>query len=402
MVFDTMTDRPAKRIGVVGAGGFVGTAFVERSLSRNENNVVPIIHSSGNAWRLTRWGLPVVTATLLDKDNLARALAGCTHVVNCSRGSDEVMLAGLENLLDVCAGLKVRGFVHLSSVLVYGDPPPSASTGEGADARPEPGTYGAIKLAQDNLVQRAAASGLPSTILCPPNIGGPYSSFLLGLLDAVRTDRFALLDSGDAVVNLVDVQNLCHAMELALELGSARPRRLFITDDAQTVWRDLVAPLAHLAERKSDLRTISVAALERLRDAERQQPPRSIGRSLKHLVSSDVREALRKDPLLARGELWIRRRIAGLGSRTESALRLSIEGPRQVPRIAQEKPLAVGLCAQQLRGVRHSCAAAKEVLGYEPEVSFADSMHAFERWYRSHLGMNTAEWPLLQYISRLA
>jgi len=92
----------------------------------------------------------------------------------------------------------------------------------------------------------------------------------MGLLDAIRTDRFALLDGGSAVCNLVDVQNLCHAMELALDLGSARPHRLFVTDDSQTVWRDVVAPLARLAEREGLLRDISTDVLTQIRDAERQ------------------------------------------------------------------------------------------------------------------------------------
>ena len=123
-----------------------------------------------------------------------------------------------------------------------------------------------------------------------------------------------------------------------------------------------------------------------------------MGRTLKHLVSSEVREALRRDPLLAKMDSWLRRTVGRFGTKVEDALRSSIEWPRRVVRPSDQKPLAVALCAQQLRGVRHSCERAKRDFGYRPEYSFADSMAAFEAWHRSHTGMETDAWPLLQQL----
>jgi hypothetical protein len=105
---------------VLGASGFVGAHLCERLIAAGTDEVVPVIHSSGSAWRLARRGVPLRSANLLDKHEIASALNGCTHVVNCSRGGDDVMLRGLRNLLDVCDGLRIAGFVHLSSVMVTG------------------------------------------------------------------------------------------------------------------------------------------------------------------------------------------------------------------------------------------------------------------------------------------
>jgi nucleoside-diphosphate-sugar epimerase len=387
-----------KRIAIVGASGFVGVTLLERALAREERGIVPIIHTSGNAWRLARWGVPAVAADLLDKESIARALKGCTHVVNCSRGGNEVMSKGLSNLLEVSGDLKIEGFVHLSSVLVYGDPPAPNSVTEAGDTQPESGTYGWVKLAQDAVVQRFASAGLRCSILCPPNIGGTYSPFLQGLLEAIRTDSFALVDDGNAVLNLVDVHNLCHAIECALDRCANRVQRIFVTDDELSVWRDIAAPLATLAERTAPLRRISADELRKIRDSETAAVRSSIARSLKHLVSSEVREALRKDPLLARGDAWLRRMAGRLGSKAEEALRLSIEGPVRIARPADAKPLAVSLCMQQLRGVRHSCEEAKRQLDYRPEYTVAASMRAFEKWYRAHMGMDSDAWPLLRQL----
>ena len=171
-----------------------------------------------------------------------------------------------------------------------------------------------------------------------------------------------------------------------------------MTDDEPTLWRDVVAPLSRLAQVDLPLRAISADALRRLRDADAVVPRGSMGRALKHLVSSEVREALRSHPLLAKTDSWLRRTVARFGTRAEDALRSSIEGPRRVVRSGDKKPLAVALCAQQLRGVRHSCEQAKRQLGYRPEFSFATSMAAFKAWYRAHMGMDTDAWPILRQL----
>jgi len=88
-----------RRIAVVGASGFVGSALVERLLVQGADEVVPFIHSSGNAMRLARRGIELRMLDLLDSTQVEAALSGITHVVNCSRGDEDVMLTGLRNLL---------------------------------------------------------------------------------------------------------------------------------------------------------------------------------------------------------------------------------------------------------------------------------------------------------------
>src|SRR5439155_8791005 len=182
--------------------------------------------SSGNAWRLARLGIALLAVDLLVPDEIDRALRGCTHVVNCALGSADAMVKGLQNLLAASRKNNVERFIHLSSVLVYGDPPPPESGHENAQTRPT-GTYGRIKLQQDRMVRQASRTGLPSVILCPPNVSGPYSPFLVKVLDALRAGAFALLDDGKTPCNLIDVSNLAHAIELALDRGTANGKRIF-------------------------------------------------------------------------------------------------------------------------------------------------------------------------------
>jgi nucleoside-diphosphate-sugar epimerase len=381
-----------KRVAIVGASGFVGTQLCEHLRREGHHEVVPIIHTSGSAWRLARWGMPFKVADLLDRNALALAIDGCTHVVNCSRGDDRVMLRGLENVLECSARAGVQGFVHLSSVLVYGDPPSPDSVAESA-ALPRLTGYGAIKARQDEIVARHA-SRVPSVILCPPNIGGPYSLYLLGLVEALRTRRFALMDSGDAPCVLVDVCNLAHAIELSLDRGSNAPRRLFVTDDEPVTWGMLVAELQEIGGIAS-IRSISQTQLRALRAHGAAPVHVSPIASMKHLMSGEVRQVLRRDPLLARIDAALRGIPAMLGTRVEERLRLAIGGTPPIPRLDEDADLNLALTSQQLRGVRHSPAAARQEIGYSPLHSFSASMRAFGRWYRRHTGRDSSHWPLL-------
>lgn len=389
------------RIVVLGASGFVGTTLTERLRQRPNAEVIPVIHSAGSAWRLARLGIPLMQVDVADRAALAAVIAGATHVVNCIRGPRPVMIDGLRNVLAACRAAGVRRFVHLSSVLVYGDPPPPESVREAAPAKPQPGpeSYGAIKLEQDQMVQEAARRGLASVVLCPPNISGPFSGYIAGIAAAIRAGSFALVDRGEGPCNLVDIRNLCHAIERALEASGAHldGRRIFVTDDGEPTWLHVVDGLKSI-HGVQNAKKLPRATLEARLLRQSAKPHLSIRASLRHLVSSNVRAALRQDPLLAKLDQLARRAVAGLGRSVESSMRLGIEGP---VRVAQPDPLsglALGLCVQQLRGVRHSNELAKKLLGFSPTFTFERSMSDFVRWYRQMHGMDGAFWTLSQHL----
>jgi nucleoside-diphosphate-sugar epimerase len=389
------------RIVVLGASGFVGTTLVERLLKKPEIEVVPVIHSAGSAWRLARRSAPLLQVDVADRAALLEALRGATHVVNCTRGPRSVMVDGLRNILDGCRAVGVRRLVHLSSVMVYGDPPHVDSHHEDAPTNPPPGadSYGMIKLEQDRMILAAAAAGLPSVVLCPPNISGPFSGYLVGIVNGLRNGSFALVDDGAGPCNLVDVRNLCHAIELALDVSGAAldGMRMFVTDGEQVSWQDVVTELLELAGTDK-VRRIERAELLRLVGRGAMKKPLSITASVRHLVSSDVRAALRKDPLLARLDHAARTAVTKMGRGMETKLRLGIEGPTPVSSPDQYANLAVGLCAQQLRAVRHSNDRAARLLGYNSPVSFSRSMADFRAWYRRMHGMDTPVWSISRHL----
>jgi nucleoside-diphosphate-sugar epimerase len=317
-------------------------------------------------------------------------------VVNCLRGERNVMLEGTRNLIEEALRAGASRFVHLSSVAIYGDPPAPQAAVESAAPAAAKGSYGWIKLQQDQMVQRMAARGLSSIILCPPNIIGPGSYFLLDILGSLLRGDLLLADGGRSVCTTVDVRNLAHACFLGLSKGGSNGERYFVTDDEEVTWADIVDALraaGQIAGRPTE------CSLEELGAMHRQPLARtpSVWASAKHLVSSDVRNALRKDPLLAKVDGALRTLVAKLGSRVEDNLRLAIEGPLKGPSDAGGKP-NLRLSAQQLRGVRHRCDKAKADLGYRPPCTFAGSMSAFARWLQCTRGMRDPDWSLRKIL----
>ncbi len=388
-----------RRIAVIGASGFVGSTVVERLLVKGVDEVIPFIHSSGNAWRLARLGIELKTLNILDPTQVSYALHGVTHVVNCSRGGNDVMLAGLKNLLIAGRKTRIERFVHLGSVAVYGDPPPAESVHEAAPTLPLRGSYGWVKLQQDQMVMKACGEGLSSLILCPPNISGTHSVYLVALVEALHAGGFALLEDGAAPCNLVDVRNLSHAVELALDNGRGDGARLFVTDDEDTDWRYVIERLSPLVQADRPVARIGRDELLRV-GASRDKSRHPFLRSIKHLVSSEMRRALRKDPMWEKFDMALRRGVARLGNAAENALRISVEGPIRVGKVDTGPRLNAQLCTQQLREVRHSCELAKTRIGYRPVYTVAESMDAFDRWYRFHHGMDSDLWHMTRQLDR--
>ncbi|MBN2267753.1 MAG: NAD(P)-dependent oxidoreductase [Candidatus Babeliaceae bacterium] len=390
------------RVAIFGASGFVGSTFVEQLLFKKSYEEVRVfIHSSGNAWRLARRELNLRLVDVLSRTEVRKALEGCTHVVNCTRGPDEVMLMGLRNLLQESRLQGIQRFIHLSSVAVYGDPPSPESKYEEAKPNPAPQSYGWVKAQQDLMVSQAHQRGLKSIILCPPNISGPYSPFVLGVLNDMRQGTLALLDEGKMVINLVDVENLCHAIELALTCEEADGRRIFVTDAEPITWKDFTEALMPIADRKDPLPSFPREEFLKLFRPEQRKDHISFLRTIKHLVSSDVRAALRKDPFLEKVDHSIRSLIGKLPVRVEDRLRYAIEGPISVRKVADSNPYSSRYNVQQLRGVYHTCERAKKSLGYEPRYTFTESMTRFCAWYQAMYGVGTESWKLTRELETI-
>jgi nucleoside-diphosphate-sugar epimerase len=387
------------KIGIFGASGLVGATLTERLLTRGEHEIVPIIHTSGNAWRLARLGIALTHADVTNTDDVLRAVAGCTHIINCALGSNQALVKGIRNLLAACATQPIDRLVHLSSVLVYGEPPSPESADE--DARPsvERGSYQDFKLRQDVLVEEACDQGVRAVTLCIPNVSGIYSRYILDVLASIRAGTFALVEGGTLPVVLGDVANIAHALELALHCDEADGTRIFINDGGQPTWAQLAEALLPLAGRTDPLPSIS-------REDAAQQISGGTGGLKAHLATlrsiaglEAVKNIVKTNHDLTREFRSMRARYEGLPGWAAKPLSSLLKGEDGAAAAGRPGPTYdPRFLLHQLRGVRHRIDKAQRVLGYEPPYSFDASMEAFTAWYETIQGYGGESWELYREL----
>ncbi|MES1925717.1 NAD(P)-dependent oxidoreductase [Salinisphaera sp. T31B1] len=394
----------SNKVAILGASGFVGSTLFEYLREDPSFEVVPFSHSTGGAACLAHQGLIFEQLDVLDAKAVERALKPFDYIVNCSRGGPDVMLGGLNNLLAAAAkSPSLKKFVHLSSVAIYGDPPSPQSVREDAPTVPaaEEG-YGPIKALQDERVAAAANRGVRSVVLCPPNIIGPYSPYLMSLISTIEGGRFRLVDDGRHVVSTVDVTNLCAGIRAAMVSDVHDGRRLFVCDAERTTWADLYQALKPILRGAPDAPSITETEFREIHAREQAaSAPADVARSaLRHLVSDEVREVLRLNPRWARVEGAAKDLVRMFGDKAEGYMRGVTGGIIKVPTTYPADGQDSRLIAQQLRKVYHDPARGLKELDYTLPYSFDQSMKAFCDWYTTVFEGNTPEWQLLVESAR--
>ncbi len=235
------------RIGLIGANGQVGTGFTLYCRRHApEVEIVPIVRNRVGAVVLESLGISGSRIGSIDHPDTAVSLLGdCDFAINCahapglpraSRRANEDIVGGVANAARV--GGRLRGFVQMSSVIVYGmfyD----LSTGSTFE-RPLPETnYGKDKLHIED-ASRAAFQGL-ATRLYVVRLGhvyGPYQENSRGYLSVCASQTMQLPFDGQLASNAIHVDTLA-AQLLALFGRLPEATTMNGVEGAQNTWRSV-------------------------------------------------------------------------------------------------------------------------------------------------------------------
>ena len=238
---------------VTGASGFIGGHLAERLVAEG-HPVRCLVRESSDTTRLERLGVELAPGALEDPRSLHRAAEGCGYVLHCGAmvsdwGTvaeiERVNVAGTRHLLEASARASVRRFVHVSSTDIYGYPGCAA-----VEETHPPGTfrnwYAQTKLGAESEVRRVAAShGLETVIVRPSTVWGPRATEVVGEIGgAMRGGYMLLVDRGRAIAGLVYIDNLIDAMMLALRHDAASGEAFNVTDGLPVTWKQFTDGLA--------------------------------------------------------------------------------------------------------------------------------------------------------------
>ncbi len=239
------TDAP---ILVTGATGFLGGALALR-LAADGVHVRALARSARKAAFLRERGIEVVYGDVTDESAMQRAVAGCGIVFHTVAGGgtyaqqEVVNVGGTRSVLDAAKAAKVKRFVHVSTVSVYGYNRRGSVTEQTAFA-PGADPYAITKAAGDRLVQ---SSDIDYTIIRPSMIYGAGSVNWTGnLFKLARLNPTPFIGDGSGSVFPIHVDDVVDLLITAANHPGAACQSFNCAPDPSPTWREFIGRYSRL------------------------------------------------------------------------------------------------------------------------------------------------------------
>jgi nucleoside-diphosphate-sugar epimerase len=245
---------------VTGGTGFVGSRLAAFLAARGVR-VRAVVRRSGDHPNLGGSGIEQVVGDFTDAATARAACAGMDVVVHCAASlADDlgeirrVNVAGTAGLVAAARAAGCRRFVHISTVsvydwesglAVYDETAPLKSTVKLYPHTPAASPYYGLSKAEGELALRTEMAGpergLAATILRLGAVLGvhPTSSWAVEVPAKVRRGLVPLKGDGGDVLPWTHIDNVCHAVGLALA-EPASVGRVYNVVDGHVTWHDYV------------------------------------------------------------------------------------------------------------------------------------------------------------------
>jgi nucleoside-diphosphate-sugar epimerase len=238
-------------IFITGASGFVGGAAA-RELVAKGHRVSAMSRSEGSDAKIKALGATPVRCDL--ESIAAEHLSGVDMVIHSAAfveawGPKDAWykgnVLGTQAMLDAARGAGVKRFIHIGTEagIVHGQHV------EGADenyplAPNSPYPYCGTKAQAEMRVRAANAVDFTTIVLRPRFIWGPGDTTLLPIIEKMAADgKWTWIDGGKAMTSTTHIDNLVHAIDLALTKGEGG-EAYFIIDEGDCSMRAIIGGLA--------------------------------------------------------------------------------------------------------------------------------------------------------------
>ncbi len=250
-----MSDR---KVVVTGASGLVGYHVVKH-LAACGWQVTALVRATTNTDGLSALAgsdkdgsgtIQIQAAELADRAALVNAMRGAQVVVHAA-GSvdpfgrrDEIMavnVGGTKSCLEAAIEAGVTHFIHMSSLSVITGQGDQFGLRDDAPLKYCGESYADSKVdAEKAVMSEKSGQRIQVTALRPGFIYGPNErAWMPRLIDSLSTKKAMLIDGGTKETNVINVENLCRAVELALCNPAAYGQVYNLTDGARVTKKDL-------------------------------------------------------------------------------------------------------------------------------------------------------------------
>ena len=240
----TATNRPL--IAVTGSAGLVGSYLVQYLVAKGYP-VLAIVRTPGRPSHLldcvknSNGKAEIRVAEVNDEQSLVSAFKDAKVVVHAAGnvdpyGSrDEIFRTNVEGTKTVVRAARaslVQQVIHVSSLSVITGQGDQYDVDEKAPLRYCGENYADSKVAaEEAILQEMKTAGINLTVVRPGFIYGPHEkTWMPRLIESIRTSKAALIDGGLKETNVINVENLCRAIEGAILREVAYGQTYNLTD----------------------------------------------------------------------------------------------------------------------------------------------------------------------------
>lgn len=349
---------------VLGASGFIGSRFIEKMHLTGEASVRPIVRNFSSLARLARFELDWRVTDLGDVSRLTEALEGCDALLHSIVGDEPVILGSIAPVYEAAQRAGVRRIVYLSSSSAHGLNPPVDTTEDTPLSDTQPFGYNNAKVRAERLFQRVREKGTVELVgLRPSIVFGPRSRWCSDLAKEILAGTAYLLQEGRGICNTIYVDNLIRAIVLAAQASNVDGHYILVRDREKVTWREFYEPILKACGVEIDaIHHVEVPAFN-------------------HSKKSPF-DRLRGSPLVQTVKPLFPKSAIRVGKAALKALPVPpVTSPWQrdekpMPRVTREVA-ALQQCLWQM-----PCTKAEKLLGYQPEISFAEGMQRSIGWLK--------------------
>ena len=242
---------PTGPVLVTGASGTIGRRLVPALVAAG-HQVRAMTRSEAAAQTAAAAGAEPVHGDVTDPASLSAAVRGCAVVIHAAgrMGASPavepflpVNVTGTRNMLAAAAEAQVRRFIYLGAAMsLLGSPRPVTGADESWPLQqPRCSGYAASKTRADQAVQAANGTQMATVVIRPGWVWGTADDpSTASFVQAVRAGQMRLIDGGRHRIVATHIDNLIHAVGLAIDHGSGC---YYVFDDGSATVRDFLAGL---------------------------------------------------------------------------------------------------------------------------------------------------------------
>lgn len=222
----------AEKVFITGGAGFLGINLTRYLLASGHEvvtyDLAPFDYPE-------KFIVKSIVGDIRNKNDLISAMKDCQIVVHCAAAlplysKEDIFstdVVGTKNVLDAAEKNSIKRVVQISSTAVYGIPDhhPLVET----DKLDGVGPYGQAKIDAEKVCEKFRKKGMIIPIIRPKSFIGPERLGVFALFYDWAKDGhgFPMIGSGNNRYQLLDVEDLCQAIYLAMTLSPKKVNSTF-------------------------------------------------------------------------------------------------------------------------------------------------------------------------------